>query len=200
MKKDTLRLPKSSRPRNKSHKLKLCTNRATLRTNCTSYFARWLVSLQIPLWMPDIMDKVSCVNHLHEIQHTTWVVFFVIRGNDRPYAWILIYIQQTLHCIIVRYCITLTFQCIPLDCIIWCYSTLCYTILHYMHIYVYIHISYVYLFPCSFTFCWAVVLKDSCGQGSFFALVIYINIVELRAPAMPVGVGGGKERGGFHLN
>ena len=26
------------------------------------------------------------------------------------------------------------------------------------------------------------------------------NIVELRTPAMPVGVGGGKERGGFHLN
>ena len=25
-------------------------------------------------------------------------------------------------------------------------------------------------------------------------------IVELRTPAMPVGVGGGKERGGFHLN
>ena len=29
---------------------------------------------------------------------------------------------------------------------------------------------------------------------------IYIYIVELRTPAMPVGVGGGKERGGFHLN
>ena len=27
-----------------------------------------------------------------------------------------------------------------------------------------------------------------------------ILIVELRTPAMPVGVGGGKERGGFHLN
>ena len=26
------------------------------------------------------------------------------------------------------------------------------------------------------------------------------DIVELRTPAMPVGVGGGKERGGFHLN
>ena len=26
------------------------------------------------------------------------------------------------------------------------------------------------------------------------------HIVELRTPAMPVGVGGGKERGGFHLN
>ena len=25
-------------------------------------------------------------------------------------------------------------------------------------------------------------------------------IVELRTPAMPIGVGGGKERGGFHLN
>ena len=25
-------------------------------------------------------------------------------------------------------------------------------------------------------------------------------IVELRTPAMPVGVGGGKDRGGFHLN
>ena len=30
--------------------------------------------------------------------------------------------------------------------------------------------------------------------------IIYIYIVELRTPAMPVGVGGGKERGGFHLN
>ena len=31
--------------------------------------------------------------------------------------------------------------------------------------------------------------------------IYYINyIVELRTPAMPVGVGGGKERGGFHLN
>ena len=29
--------------------------------------------------------------------------------------------------------------------------------------------------------------------------MVYI-IVELRTPAMPVGVGGGKERGGFHLN
>ena len=28
----------------------------------------------------------------------------------------------------------------------------------------------------------------------------YTHIVELRTPAMPVGVGGGKERGGFHLN
>ena len=27
-----------------------------------------------------------------------------------------------------------------------------------------------------------------------------VIIVELRTPAMPVGVGGGKERGGFHLN
>ena len=26
------------------------------------------------------------------------------------------------------------------------------------------------------------------------------EIVELRTPAMPVGVGGGKERGGCHLN
>ena len=29
---------------------------------------------------------------------------------------------------------------------------------------------------------------------------VYKHIVELRTPAMPVGVGGGKERGGFHLN
>ena len=29
---------------------------------------------------------------------------------------------------------------------------------------------------------------------------IYIYIVELRTPATPVGVGGGKERGGCHLN
>ena len=31
-------------------------------------------------------------------------------------------------------------------------------------------------------------------------ILVYIFIVELRTPAMPVGVGGGKERGGFHLN
>ena len=32
-------------------------------------------------------------------------------------------------------------------------------------------------------------------------MYIYIyKIVELRTPAMPVGVGGGKERGRFHLN
>ena len=30
--------------------------------------------------------------------------------------------------------------------------------------------------------------------------ILYVYIVELRTPAMPVGVGGGKERGGFHLN
>ena len=30
--------------------------------------------------------------------------------------------------------------------------------------------------------------------------MIILYIVELRTPAMPVGVGGGKERGGFHLN
>ena len=36
----------------------------------------------------------------------------------------------------------------------------------------------------------------------FFSYYIQrtIYIVELRTPAMPVGVGGGKERGGFHLN
>ena len=34
----------------------------------------------------------------------------------------------------------------------------------------------------------------------FFLVVANISIVELRTPAMPVGVGGGKERGGFHLN
>ena len=32
------------------------------------------------------------------------------------------------------------------------------------------------------------------------AIYIYIYIVELRTPATPVGVGGGKERGGCHLN
>ena len=31
-------------------------------------------------------------------------------------------------------------------------------------------------------------------------MYMYMYIVELRTPAMPVGVGGGKERGGFHLN
>jgi len=31
-------------------------------------------------------------------------------------------------------------------------------------------------------------------------LYIYMIIVELRTPATPVGVGGGKERGGCHLN
>ena len=31
-------------------------------------------------------------------------------------------------------------------------------------------------------------------------VMLYTHIVELRTPAMPVGVGGGKERGGFHLN
>ena len=39
--------------------------------------------------------------------------------------------------------------------------------------------------------------------GVFFQAMyecINIYIVELRTPAMPVGVGGGKERGGFHLN
>ena len=30
--------------------------------------------------------------------------------------------------------------------------------------------------------------------------VLCISIVELRTPATPVGVGGGKERGGCHLN
>ena len=40
--------------------------------------------------------------------------------------------------------------------------------------------------------------------GVFVEIWCLINyykiIVELRTPAMPVGVGGGKERGGFHLN
>ena len=35
----------------------------------------------------------------------------------------------------------------------------------------------------------------------YYLYITYILlIVELRTPAMPVGVGGGKERGGFHLN
>ena len=40
------------------------------------------------------------------------------------------------------------------------------------------------------------------GLYAIFAVVIrlYIYIVELRTPAMPVGIGGGKERGGCHLN
>ena len=33
-----------------------------------------------------------------------------------------------------------------------------------------------------------------------YCLQLLEIIVELRTPAMPVGVGGGKERGGFHLN
>ena len=37
-------------------------------------------------------------------------------------------------------------------------------------------------------------------QVLIFQEVILVIIVELRTPAMPVGVGGGKERGGFHLN
>ena len=37
---------------------------------------------------------------------------------------------------------------------------------------------------------------------SRFAIVVDDDniIVELRTPAMPVGIGGGKERGGCHLN
>jgi len=34
----------------------------------------------------------------------------------------------------------------------------------------------------------------------FQSSLSHLIIVELRTPAMPVGVGGGKERGGFHLN
>ena len=34
----------------------------------------------------------------------------------------------------------------------------------------------------------------------FQTCCFFHNIVELRTPAMPVGVRGGKERGGFHLN
>ena len=40
---------------------------------------------------------------------------------------------------------------------------------------------------------------DMCLYINTYNIYIYI-IVELRTPAMPVGVGGGKERGGFHLN
>ena len=39
---------------------------------------------------------------------------------------------------------------------------------------------------------------DVAGMRLYY--FILPNIVELRTPAMPVGVGGGKERGGFHLN
>ena len=49
-------------------------------------------------------------------------------------------------------------------------------------IYIYIHTDeYIYIYVCVYT--------DTC-----------IYIVELRTPATPVGVGGGKERGGCHLN
>ena len=42
-------------------------------------------------------------------------------------------------------------------------------------------------------FTWRFLTKNIFSWGN-------IIIVELRTPAMPVGVGGGKERGGFHLN
>ena len=46
---------------------------------------------------------------------------------------------------------------------------------------------------------WFKICSDfPCHFPSLFA--DYVIIVELRTPAMPVGVGGGKERGGFHLN
>ena len=42
------------------------------------------------------------------------------------------------------------------------------------------------------------------GENAMLLLILTMwfhgPIVELRTPAMPVGVGGGKERGGFHLN
>ena len=40
---------------------------------------------------------------------------------------------------------------------------------------------------------------STCARLGYDALTD-IYIVELRTPAMPAGIGGGKERGGFHLN
>ena len=48
---------------------------------------------------------------------------------------------------------------------------------------------------------YALVIKTWVGPSfPVFSPAYSPFIVELRTPAMPVGVGGGKERGGFHLN
>ena len=48
---------------------------------------------------------------------------------------------------------------------------------------------------------YAALCHETPARGYELALTLDADeIVELRTPAMPVGVGGGKERGGFHLN
>ena len=47
---------------------------------------------------------------------------------------------------------------------------------------------------------WVFSKADTCVHDILKHSHIYIYIVELRTPAMPVGIGGGKERGGCHLN
>ena len=49
-------------------------------------------------------------------------------------------------------------------------------------------------------FLYIYIYLSSLGIRKIVLYYYIVLIVELRTPAMPVGVGGGKERGGFHLN
>ena len=64
----------------------------------------------------------------------------------------------------------------------------------YIMIYIYIYYIYIYYIYILYIYIYYIYILYNID------IYIYIYIVELRTPAMPVGVGGGKEGGGCHLN